>query len=66
MALRVAAAILSAFGSNPFGSQCVDFDFMAGFALIAASVEFDSLLLRIAAGVDFRGHCLLAHPKKGK
>jgi hypothetical protein len=39
---------------------------MAGFALIAVSVEFDSLLLRIAAGVDFRGHRLLAHPRKGK
>jgi hypothetical protein len=66
MALWIAAAILSAFGCNPFGSQRVDFDLMAGFALIAASVEFDSLLLQIAAGVDFRGHRLLAHSRKGK
>jgi hypothetical protein len=48
------------------GSQRVDFDLMAGFALIAASVEYDSLLLWIAAGVDFRGHRLLTHPRKGK
>jgi hypothetical protein len=39
---------------------------MAGFALIAASVKFNSLLLRIAAEVDFREHRLLAHPRKGK
>lgn len=64
MALRVAAAVLSAFSSNPFRSQRVDFNLIAGFVLIVVSVKFDSLLLRIAAEVDFRGHRLLSHPRK--
>jgi len=59
--LGVAAAKLSAFTSDPFGAQRVDFDCMAWFGHIAARFEFNFLIFEIATRPYFLGYCLLAH-----